>query len=425
MPPAPINLSNSVQVNATPTLLRNWVIGQLLQATVIETPSAGRATLAVAGQQLQAETSLPLAKGQSLTLQVTSLDRQPVLEVVAAASQDPVNLQQTALKLNLPRQAPLSPLLAALDKLLTAPAATRAQLPAPTLAAIAEWVAQLPDANELGNPVALKQALRNSGLFLEAHLAEATAAPPARDVKGGLLRLAATLTEQAFDPPSASSTRQSPPPTTGAGGNSAMLPAATPSTAALPPSAPAPAHPATVSIAADVTTKAEIATEIVATATQEGNVNVKDLTQQVGAALARIEIHQLHTLSAAEHTQPLWVFELPVRDRHGLDLLQLKIEQREQRNAGRLQKIWSVTISTDLPGLGPLHARVNMTGLNEIHTTVWAEQPETLQLVEAHQDWLLNQFSSAGLNSIELHCLPGRPAPAKFLRPGPLVDLQV
>jgi hypothetical protein len=399
----------------------------LLTATVLETPAPDRATLNVGGQQVQAETSLPLAKGQTLTLQVTSLGRQPVLELVGPAVEESVDPQQAALKLNLPRQAPMTPLVAAVDKLLAASPQVRAQLPTPVLTAIAQWAAKLPDAAQLSQPAALKQALKNSGLFLEARLAGNPDTTPSQDLKGSLLKLAAALVEQAANP-AAAPVRPGQSATPTPAGNTAQpvarseavpLPSQnTAPTSSAPPAANAPVSPGHAP-------RADIASASVAGSTQQAAFNVKDLTQQVGAALARIEMHQLHNLAAGEQTQPLWVFELPVRDQHGLDLLQMRIEQRERRDAGRFQKTWSLTVSTDLAGLGPMHARVSLTGANEIHTTVWAEREATLQLVQSHRGWLQDQFMAAGLNSVELQCLAGRPAEGKMPQQGPLVDLQI
>jgi len=74
----PITGLPGVSATGTPTATQQWQTGQLLQATVAGS-SIGKVLLAIGNRQVSAQTSLPLEKGQQLTLQVRSLGEQPVL----------------------------------------------------------------------------------------------------------------------------------------------------------------------------------------------------------------------------------------------------------------------------------------------------------------------------------------------------------
>ena len=83
---------------------------------------------------------------------------------------------------------------------------------------------------------------------------------------------------------------------------------------------------------------------------------------------------------------------------------------------------WSVQLALDLPGLGPLHARVSLQG-ERVGTLFWAEQEETRELVAEHLAELRERLEAQGLAVSALNCLPGQP-PAEPAPGGatPLLD---
>ncbi len=218
-------------------------VGQQLQATVLDN-TAGRILLAIGHRQLSAESSLPFERGQALTLQVRSLGEQPVLRVIAALQESPAAM---AVRTLLPRYGASTPLLASLSQLARSP-----QWPVAPLVreAAGNLVRQLPDVATLSTARGVKTALRQSGLFLENHLAQADRATAVAstvngDYKANLLRLVHLLRQwpgssQAAAPPTAGRATQSP-----ATGATPYGPAASPTTgvAAPPPAKGAPPPP--------------------------------------------------------------------------------------------------------------------------------------------------------------------------------------
>ncbi|MEA2079833.1 MAG: hypothetical protein U9P00_08250, partial [Pseudomonadota bacterium] len=171
----------------TQSLTAQWQVGQLLRATVTESRS-GKVLLAIGNRQVSAETSLALEKGQQLTLQVRSLRGQPVLKITASPSQSPIN---SAIRLLLPKQGSMPPLLATMGQL------ARSSNP-PVSPAINELVRsvvkQMPDIETAASPQGLKKAISESGVFLERQLLQQPHRPPGTliinsDFKANLLRL--------------------------------------------------------------------------------------------------------------------------------------------------------------------------------------------------------------------------------------------
>lgn len=158
------------------------------------------------GLQLRARTPLALETGRTLTLQVVESGDSPRLKVVAPppapAPAEPSESQviQQAVREFLPKRQPTAELATALERLLQpAPGEPPAKLPEPVRAAVAHLAEALPQPGRLADARGLQEAVRDSGLFLEAKLAAAPGAARewvAADVKGRLLMLVDTVRKQ-------------------------------------------------------------------------------------------------------------------------------------------------------------------------------------------------------------------------------------
>lgn len=224
--------------NAATTL--RWQVGQLLQATVADT-LAGKILLSIGNRQVISTSSLPLTKGQQLTVQVRSLGEIPVLRISAGPASNPL---AQAIRNLIPQQDSMTPLLASLARL-----TQTAGAPVPPL--IRELtrtlVRNLPDTGTVTRQDTLKTAIERSGLFLEQHLARqvnpsrAPASHPLpveaieKDFKANLLQLVERLRNWPGSPagdrsavaarPSVPSTPAGyPPPTNQAAVRDAPLP---------------------------------------------------------------------------------------------------------------------------------------------------------------------------------------------------------
>jgi len=148
--------------------------------------------------QLWARSQQPLETGKNLTLQVVEPGTTPKLKIVpptvAPAERGEAVIQQ-AVREYLPKRASLAELPAALQRMV--PLAAEA----PALqAALQELERRLPQQSRLATPEGLRQAVRDSGLFLEAGLVAAGGQPgrppAAADLKAGLLAVVDGLRRQ-------------------------------------------------------------------------------------------------------------------------------------------------------------------------------------------------------------------------------------
>lgn len=122
-----------------------------------------------------------------------------------------------------------------------------------------------------------------------------------------------------------------------------------------------------------------------------------------------------------------WQFELPVRDGRRLDVLELIVEEREQAatpSDEEPRRYWSVSLQFDFPGMGPIRSVVHWQQ-DAVSTRFFAQQPETVALINQELPWLSTALTAHGLNA-ELHpCEHSNLPPLNDSPPRGLVDIAV
>ncbi len=379
--------------------IRAWRTGQVLAARVLAPTQNGQATLRVGRDSVPVQTRIALELGQELQLRVARTGERPLLRLLPPAA--PMATVDAALRAALPRQQPMTRLLANLAEL-ARPSGRNSGgslLPEEIQRAAREIVRQLPAARTAATTPGLQGAVRNSGIFAEARMGQALAPPakdaappsqadrppPAGDFKIALLRLLANLLTAA---PRQTPTQPSQPGTLGAGADPETPP---PLRGQFP--LPQPRLAASLSALA-----------------QEGaplTRLVAELTQQLEGALARILVSQTASLPVEDGPTQTWVLEVPLRDGEHADVLHLRIERH--RRGQQEEEFWSVSIALDLEELGPMRAQLTLHG-QQISTTLWAEREATAKLMDARLEELRGRLELGGLSVGTLACKVGAPS---------------
>ena len=306
-------------------------IGPAALALRIQAIGAAETELVAAVDAAQVQPAAPTA-AEPAAQPATPAD--PIRQAVDAARADAAG-----------RQASLAPLLADLSQALARP-----DLPSVVKAAIGQVLAfQLPAGGPL-TPEIIRQAVAQSGLFLEAHLAQAApgaAAPP--DLKAALLTLLQAL------PPRPAGDLAPPPQRTAPPVRGAALTAQAPAPSGLP-------------------AEADLAAV------------VQHLRPQVEQALARQTLHQLASLP--DGSTSAWMFELPIATPQGAALAQFEVDRdAPEADAAGAEASWRVRFSVDIEPLGPVHVHLGMTG-DRAAVTVWAERAGAVELLRGQGDAL-------------------------------------
>ncbi|MEE4380822.1 MAG: flagellar hook-length control protein FliK [Pseudomonadales bacterium] len=371
--------------------------GQRVDARVLEVLSSGTARLALAGTEVLANGRVPLQPGQQLSLSVVRLE--PVLELRVARPAAPPDPRAEVLRVALPRQAPLA------DTLRSAAEALR-ELPVPrdprsALGELRSALGRLLDRAvppERLDAAGVRRALASSGLFLEAGLA-ARGRPDAGDLKAALLGLAVRIGAAQGAAPAAS--------TTAAAGTTA--PATGPESA--PGSEPRPGE----SGGAEGRTAEPRA--------PGPEAALERLARAVGAALARVQVHQAASLPSQEGGA-VWQFDLPVASEGRRDAVEVRIARD---GGGRRPEVadggsaWSLTLHFDLPETGPVDVRLGLAG-DAVAGTFWCSDPAARARFDAALPRLSEALGRAGLR-VETLATAAGPAPAEERIPRPRTAL--
>ncbi len=143
-----------------------------------------------------------------------------------------------------------------------------------------------------------------------------------------------------------------------------------------------------------------------------------ELQKQAEAAVARVQLTQLASLPQDRASGLEWLLDLPIRRGTETDLWSLQIrygQDENTRNAREQTAGWTVYLAFDLPGLGPMQARVSLRG-EEISTAFWATEAGTVPYLQEHLRELREHLEEAGLTVAELQChrgsMPSFPTPS-------------
>ncbi|MGL4325352.1 MAG: flagellar hook-length control protein FliK [Beijerinckiaceae bacterium] len=362
-------------------------MARLMQAVPGET--AGRAQVAVStGADVKGQTAPNTPQGM----------------VQPPAAQSPLararELLMPLVRNALARQGGFAPLFANLEAAIKAPLQ---QVPFPVRVAIENVLALRLDPSQPDDLAeALKNAVTQSGIFQEAHLANGGPAPSA-DMKAQLLALrhvlAGWLSQEGAAVaqfPMQDHARLRPPL------RGEMIQAQKPEHA---------------DIAADMK-PSEVAAHLLA---------------ETESVLDRIRLMQFAGISDRVVTQPndqqnrQWLTEIPIQMPNGTAVLPLAIERDGGSGAGGAvseARVWRMRFTLETNELGPLDVTVALRG-QHVDVRFWAERPSTAHLIEGEREALSQTLSEANLAVDAVTCQPGRrpdaikAAPKK---PGQFVD---
>lgn len=378
------------------SLLSQWRVGALLQAVAVRDANSGQLWLDIGGQRHSARLASGNGSGPAdgEVLQVRVLRNSPVLalETLSAVATDAETVVSDAMRRFVPRQESAALMLANLSWLAQGKNGAN-DLPKAVMQAAAQLWQALPDADSLGDPQSLQQAITRSGTFLEANLADAarTGIDPkllATDLKALMLGLSRTLRDSGARPSAARSDNAVNAPIPTAHGPLTALNAA----------------PATFSM-------------IEATDQQ-----LNELSRQTDGAIARLTTTQI-TNSAPDPQVQSMLVELPVRHEDRAAMLRLRIEHDDSRKRFGGADSWTVEAAVDLGQVGALHAKVTLSG-QRIGVQLRAESAAIVDALSARAGELEAMLRESGLEIDRVVCLHGMPAGDAGVRAARLLDVR-
>lgn len=326
--------ANNLQTTPNPEkLLLTLDIKQLLVTS--DKPTASQPTLTA------------LKAGSEINLQLIKPGNPPTFNVT------PVSLDSNqqiieAFKQLLPIQTSSAPLLNQLRQVL--PQLQNAATVAETLKSLAQEILRtIPGKTQLAEPTQLKQAISESGLFLESKLVELLSGKPdvllQDDFKLKLSKLIQLINQE---------------------------------------------------LSKQNDNKLTIDT-------------LKESLQKAQAALAKLTLDQLNSLPREESPKQSWSLELPFFHNQTTDNVKIEIEQDKARDTDNPQTNWAVSITITPPDLATIHCKISCYD-GSINTRFWSEAAGTVDKINAHLDYLKQQFENKGLTTGFMEAHQGQPA---------------
>jgi hypothetical protein len=194
--------------------------------------------------------------------------------------------------------------------------------------------------------------------------------------------------------------------------NSASVLNASPSAASLPSAVPA--FLESVLTAQQATALAQalnksISVEQLRARGQFDVLVLQGLLKEVESLHARVQLNQFSMLKEPDSPgSPMasWLIDLPVKDKQGIDFIQLQIDQFKNQNEDGDNEIWNVQLRLDTQNLGPLQATVTMH-VDDIKIVLRAERPDSAALLETHIAWLHDALTRLGVSVSHVSCSCG------------------
>ncbi|MGZ8195283.1 MAG: flagellar hook-length control protein FliK [Methylosarcina sp.] len=339
------------------------------------------------GETLSAFSHVDLPLSQRIQIQVVHMGSTPELRILPSSTQAEAVVPQ-ALRELLPKQVGIGELIKSLQLLSRTDSSN---LPDSVRLAIENLTAAIPKTKQLFTPKGVQNAVRNSGLFLEATLAASlTNKNPffGNDIKARLLNLLAAIQESV--------------PSTSEGTSASQL-----RKNSLPP------DPAAFSQSVYEIENGNSNSEI---------IDLDKLVLKTEGALAKIIVDQL--ASQPDNGDVTMQLTIPFTEGNYQDTAQLVINSDGSTacNENHLPS-WTAAIELQPPGIGKFNAHIVWNG-SRIDATLWSDREETEVLMQCHCELLRARLEQIGLEAGNIIILDQPPLlPPKKTDKLPLLDV--
>ena len=155
----------------------------------------------------------------------------------------------------------------------------------------------------------------------------------------------------------------------------------------------------------------------------EGGVEglAKRTLERTEGALSRILLEQFAALdrrpedptrSTETGSQRQWTAEMPIATAAGTGVVQMTVERdggRGRPGEASASTGWRVRFSLDVEPLGPIHARIGLSG-EKLSIGLWAERPDAAARLGEDVGRLQGALEAAAIPVESIHLATGRPA---------------
>ena len=375
--------------------------GQIIDALTLNNSSHGQVSLRIGTITLKASTNISLQQNLHLSLEVVQTQPSLLLRLIPSSVELTTTRPLQEAKINLlPRQTGLAPALAELIHRTMIKGDLPRQQTIYTL--VHTLINNLPTRGMLVSAEGLRQAIFQSGLYLEAMLPGSSATKRervSRDLKACLLRIRHSL-EQEIQRLSLNNDRSNKAVT----GTKGMVPP--PRRMNLPLAQPR----ALFSLMPDA---------------NDTNPSRPGLFNSIQGAIARLGLLQVATAENFNNGEYMWQLEIPVRHADAVEIVSMTIEKEQNDTLNEDNNSWVINLAMDLPRLGAIEIRISMYKQG-VSSHFWSDSPDIIALIEGQFTQLRTNLKRHGVETLNLGCQAGKPAVTEQINTNTSnIDLQV
>ena len=376
------NLDRRLALQHSPGPLK---LGQVIDAVVLTNSNNGHVNLRIGNTVLNASTNIAFQQNTHLLLEVVQQHPQLLLRLIPSmASSATMKPLQDAMLTLLPRQIGFAPSLAGLIRngLMDNSSPEHTQL----RSVINALTNAIPGRNNLSNAEGVRQAMLQSGLFLEAMLARSlgrSRTDTSRDIKACLLRIQQGLRQYLRN--------------TGYDVRNHHIPLADLLNTPIPPrnkALPPPQRRVVLTSTPD---------------TDDIDGIIPDLVSRTKGAVARLGLHQIISAENFNNGEYMWQFEVPVKHTDAVEVVSITIEKEQKNRVNEDSDTWVVNLALDLPRLGAVQIRISHFEQG-VSTSFWTDSSSTRSVIEGQFEKLRSNLQQHGISTLSLCCQTGSPA---------------
>lgn len=380
--------------------------GQQLNIKIIDQSPSSKETIIQLGNKLyRATTNINLSIGENIKVEVQKSSATLTLNI--KQPQQNLDIISPSLRLLLPKQSsielfqqPLKQLNISLDKRLLGKTLNTSDSPLVQLKILTEKIIHnTPNKQLLSTASGFKNALQNSGLFLETHLKQAisqkTDLPATSNTVKPLDQRHNIPTAQALltlsDQLKSTDTRSNTPIQLDLKANLIKL---------ITLLKNWPTQQQSSKDESSLAKHQQNSRTTHQTANQlPSNIDsqVKELLLKAEGSLAKTTLNQLSSLAEQTPNKQVWQIEIPFYNNQIDETIYIKIEhEKNSRKAKEDQTQWSVSLEISPPKLGLIKNKLTLNG-QQINSQFWTENSKSSSLIREHLDLLKDKFIKANL----------------------------
>jgi hypothetical protein len=144
--------------------------------------------------------------------------------------------------------------------------------------------------------------------------------------------------------------------------------------------------------------KLEIASQVEQPSNQADLDLLKNLQHKTESTIAKLALDQLMSLPKEESPKQLWIIDIPFIDRQQAQSVRIEVQRDKENNAQSGNGNWSVNITLTPPGLDTIHCIASYRD-NVINTFFKSRNTQTTELIKHHLDYLKDQLEESGLKT--------------------------